>query len=62
MHWSKHRDANYSDFCGIIPIFKADFRIMISNFKITANNNSKMVPDKITAATPTFTPVIPDHR
>ena len=44
---NKHRDANDSDFCGIIPIFKANFRIMISNFKIMANNNLKMVPDKI---------------
>ena len=55
-------DANHSDFCGIIPIFKANFRITISNVKIAANNNLKMVPDKITGVTPTSTPVIPDHR
>ena len=53
------RDANYSGFCGIIPIFKANFRITISNVKITANNNLKMVPDQITGVTPTSTPVIP---
>ena len=40
------RDANHSNFCGIIPIFKADFRITISNVKIMANNNFKMVSDK----------------
>ena len=42
--------------------FKANFRITISNVKITANNNFKMVPDKITGVTPTFTMVIPYHR
>ena len=31
------RDANHSDFCEIIPIFKANFPITISNIKITAN-------------------------
>ena len=35
------------NFCGIIPIFKPDFRITISSVKITANNNYKMVPNKI---------------
>ena len=56
------RDANHSDFYGTIPIFKADSRIMISNVKITANKDFKMVPDKITGVTPTSTQVIPDHR
>ena len=42
------RDANLFDFCQIIPIFKADFLIAISNIKITANDNFKMVPNKIT--------------
>ena len=41
------RDANHSDFCGIITIFKANFRIKISDVKIPANNDFKMVPDKI---------------
>ena len=54
------RDANHSNFSGIIPIFKADFCITITNVK--ANNDFKMVPDKITGVTPTSTPVIPDHR
>ena len=34
-------------FLGFIPIFKANFRITILNVKKTANNNIKMVPDKI---------------
>ena len=55
------RDANHLDFCGIMPIFKANFRIRISDVKITANNNFKMVPDKITGVTSTTTPVIPEH-
>ena len=54
-----YRDANHSDFCGILPIFKANFRIMILNVKIMANDKLKMVPDKITGVTPTSTPVIP---
>ena len=58
--WGCSRDANHSDFCGIIWIFKADYRITISNVKITANNDFKMVPDKITGVTPTSTLVIPD--
>ena len=33
------RYANHSDFCGIIPFFKADFRIMILDVKIPQNNN-----------------------
>ena len=41
------RDANHSDFCGIVPIFNANFRITISDVKIPANNDFKMVPDKI---------------
>ena len=56
-----NREANYSDFYGIILIFKADFRITISNMKIKANNNFKMVPDQITGLIPTSTPVIPDN-
>ena len=31
------RDANHSNFCGIIPFFEADFRITISNVKIPQN-------------------------
>ena len=54
------RDANHADFCEIVPIFKADFRITILNAKITANNNFKMVPDKITGLTSTSTPVEPE--
>ena len=56
------RDANHSDFCGIMPIFKANFRFTISNVKITENNDFKMVPDKIMRVTPTSTLLIPDHR
>ena len=41
-----YRDANHSDFCIIILIFKADFRIMISEVKIPANNDFNMVADK----------------
>ena len=52
------RDANHSDFCGIIQIFKADFRITILNVKITANNDFKMVPNKITWVTITSAPVL----
>ena len=48
MYLDRHKDANHSDFCGIILIFKADFRITILNVKITANNKFKMVQDKIT--------------
>ena len=54
--------ANHYNFCGILPIFKVNFPITISNVKITANNHFKMVPDKITGVTPTSTCVIPDHR
>ena len=32
------RDANHSDFCGIIPFFKADCRITILDVKIPQNN------------------------
>ena len=42
--------------------FKADFRITILNVKITANNDLKMVPDKIMVVTPFSALVIPDHR
>ena len=55
------RDANQSDFCGIILIFKADFRITISNIKLTTNDDFKMVPDKIMGVTLTSTLIIPDH-
>ena len=55
------RDANHSDFCGNILIFKADFRITFSNVKITANDDFKMVPDKITGVTLNSTLGIPDH-
>ena len=41
---------------------KADFHITIWKVKITANNDFKMVPDKITGVTPTSTPVLPNHR
>ena len=57
----KDRDAKHSDFCEIILVFKADFRILILNFKITAYNDFKMVPDKITGVTPTSALIIPDH-
>ena len=56
------RDANHSDFCGIIPVFKAALRITIWNVKIMANYDFKMGPDKITRVTSTSTPVIPDHQ
>ena len=52
-----NRDANHSDFCGIIPIFKAKFSITISEVKIPANNYFKMVPDKIKEVTSTCTPI-----
>ena len=52
-----YRDANHSDFCVIIPIFKADFSITISDVKILANNDFKMVPDKIKEVTSTCTPI-----
>ena len=45
-HWN-YRDGNHSDFCGIIPIFKSDFRITIPDIKIPANNDFKTVPDEI---------------
>ena len=40
-----NRDANHSDFCGIIPIIKANFRITILDVKITANCDFNTVPD-----------------
>ena len=57
---SSRRDANHSDFCGIIPFFMADFRITILDVKIPQNNDfiSKMVPDKIKDVTLTYTPVL----
>ena len=45
-----------------IPIFKADIRVMILKVKITANNDFRKVPNKITGVIPTSIPVIPDHR
>ena len=51
------RDANHSDFCGIIPIFKANFRITISEVKIPANNDFTMVPDIIKEVTSTCTQI-----
>ena len=55
-------DANHYDFCGILPIFKANFHIMNLNVEITANNHFKKEPDKITGVTPTSSWVIHDHR
>ena len=49
------RDANHSDLCRIIPIFKANFRSTISDIKIPANNDFKMAPDKIKEVTSTCT-------
>ena len=54
---SDGRDANHSDFCGIVPIFKSDFHITISDIKILANNDFKMVPDKIKEVAPPCTPL-----
>ena len=53
------RDANHnhSDFCGIIPIFRADFHITISDAKILANNDYKILQDKIKEVTSTCTPI-----
>ena len=52
------RDANHSDFCGIITFFKANFRVTISDVKIPQNNDFKMVPDKIKDVTLTCTPFL----
>ena len=54
------RDANHSDFCGIIPFFKADFRITIlkSKFRKMTILQANMVPDKIKDVTLTCTPVL----
>ena len=57
VHIAKSRDANHSDFCGIIRIFKSDFRITISDIKIPANNDFKSVPDKIKEVAPPCTPM-----
>ena len=51
------RDANHSNFSGIKQIFKAVFHITISNVKIKANNDFKMVPDKIMRVSRTSAPV-----
>ena len=50
-----NRDANHPDFCGIVPIFTSDFRIMISDIKIQANNDFNRVPDKIKGVSPSAT-------
>ena len=52
LHIYDYRDANHSDFCGIIPIFKADFHITTSEVQIPLNNDFNMVPDKIKGVTP----------
>ena len=52
-----YRDANHYDFCGIIPIFKANFRITIFDVKIRQIAVSKMIPDKIKEVTSTCTPI-----
>ena len=44
---SECRDANLPDFCRIIPTVKSNFRITISDIKIPASNNFKMVVDEI---------------
>ena len=51
-------DANHSKFRGIIPIFKVNFRITILDDKIPANNDFKMVPDKIKEVTSTCTRIL----
>ena len=50
-----NRDANHSNFCRIIPFFKADFRITNSEVKIPQNNDleAKIVPDRIKDVTHT---------
>ena len=56
--WS--RDANHSDFCGIIPFYKAYFRITILDVNIPQIKilQAKMVPDKLKDVTLTYTPVL----
>ena len=44
------------DFCGIVPIFKANFLILISAVKIPANNNFNKLPDKIKGVSLSATP------
>ena len=55
-----NRDANHSNFCGIIPFFKTDFRITISDIKFRKITilQAKMVPDKIRDVTLTYTSVL----
>ena len=55
-----YRDANHSNFCGIIPFFKADFRntILDVKFRNMMILQAKVVPDKIKDVTPTYTPVL----
>ena len=52
------RDANHSDFCGIIPIVKDNFSITISDVKILENNDFNTVPDQIKGVSPTATPML----
>ena len=54
------RDANHSDFCGISPFFKANFRITILDVKFRKITilHAKMVPDKIKDVTLKYTPVL----
>ena len=53
-----NRDTNHYDFCGIIPFYKVNFRITISDIKIPQNKSFKMVPDKIMDVTLTYTAVL----
>ena len=54
------RDANHSDFCRIIPFFKAKFSITILDVKFHKITilQAKMEPDKIKDVTPTYTPFL----
>lgn len=52
-----HRDANHSNFCGVIPIFKSVLRIMFSEIKIPASKDLKMLQDKIKEVAPPCTPL-----
>ena len=54
--WDLNRDANHSYFCGLLPIFKANFHITISDV-IPANNNFTLVLGKIKEVTSTCTSI-----
>ena len=54
---SLSRDVNHSNFCGIIPLIKANFHISISDVKIPANKDFNTVTDKVKGVTPTSTPM-----